>query len=100
MTKLFTHYLCGFDINLNLGMTFGNRRFQNPGIAKKKGKGLNHGTICLQIKFDIQRGEGKGSAKWGSHTAPQRCQPNWLGTLDLLLDSWYCDLVMTILVAR
>ena len=26
MTKLFSHYLCGFDVNPNLGMTFGNRR--------------------------------------------------------------------------
>ena len=34
-----------------------------------------------------------------SHTAPQRCQPDRLGTLDFLLDSCYCDRDMTISVA-
>ena len=35
-----------------------------------------------------------------SHTAPQRCQPDWLVTPDFLLDSSYCDQDMTISVAR
>ena len=35
-----------------------------------------------------------------SHTAPQRCQPDRSGTLDFLLDSCYCDLDMTISVAK
>ena len=35
-----------------------------------------------------------------NHTAPQRCQPDRSGTLDFLLDSCYCDLDMTISVAR
>ena len=34
------------------------------------------------------------------HTAPQRCQPDRLGTLDFLLVSCYCDQDMTISVAR
>ena len=34
-----------------------------------------------------------------SHTAPQRCQPDRLGTLDFLLVSCYCDQDMTISVA-
>ena len=34
------------------------------------------------------------------HTAPQRCQPDRSGTLGFLLDSSYCDLDMTISVAR
>ena len=34
-----------------------------------------------------------------SHTAPQRCQPDRLGTLDFLIDSCYCDQDMTISVA-
>ena len=35
-----------------------------------------------------------------SPTAPQRCQPDRLGTLDFLLVSCYCDQDMTISVAR
>ena len=34
------------------------------------------------------------------HTAPQRCQPERSGTLDFLLDLYYCDLDMTISVAK
>ena len=44
----------------------------------------------------------KYGSSWpaGEHTAPQRCQPDRSGTLDFLLDSCYCDLDMTISVAK
>ena len=34
-----------------------------------------------------------------AHTAPQRCQPNRSGTLDIMIDSSYCDRDITISVA-
>ena len=35
----------------------------------------------------------------GQHTAPHRCQPDWSGTLDIMIDSSFCDRDMTISVA-